>query len=96
MDPVPERPSRRTRALLLVACGLALGAFLAAGYGRHGRLGAGLQMLAPVCLVLGLGGLVRPGVIGRDEELGPGDRPIQIALAVVGVLLGGALVWSLA
>lgn len=87
-----ERLPQRVRAGLLLAAGVGVGAW--EGTRTHlTRLDAALCALGGVAFVLGVGGLVRPGVIGRDHELAPGDRPIQIGLVVAGLALGGLASW---
>ena len=87
-----EQLLRRARAGLLLAAGVAIAAWEATRT-HTTRLDAALCAIGGLALVLGAGGLWRPGVIGKDHELGPGDRPLQIGLVVAGLALGGGALW---
>jgi hypothetical protein len=85
--------SQRARAGLLLAVGLLIAGFEAT-QSRVARADAWLFALGGVGLVLGAGGLVRPGVVGKDHELGPGDRRVQLGLVVAGLVVGGGALWA--
>lgn len=84
---------RRWIALALLIGGVALFAMWFTGFGAESRAAAKVVVLAPTCLLLGIGGLVRPGVIGNDTHLHPTDRQIELVLVVAGVFSGLAVGW---